>query len=77
MPNPNVAKHRRFIKCRVLGKGDMGSVHIHSRPWRYNRVLEMVYYTPCGGMWEVVEDKWDMFLTANSHEDAMAILRQV
>jgi hypothetical protein len=74
--NPNVAKHRWFITCKTLSKGDMGTVHLHSRPWRRNRVLEIVYYAPGGGIWEVSEEKWDAFTAASSHEAAMAVLRR-
>lgn len=71
------ATRRRFIKCRVLGKGDTGVIHLHARPWRPNRVVEMVYYAPGGGVWEVPEAKWDSFLASNSHIGAMGVVREL
>jgi len=71
------ATHRRFIKCRMLGKDDTGVIHLHARPWRTNHVFEVVYYAPGGGVWEVPDVQWDSFLATNSHISAMSVLREL
>lgn len=65
------------MRCQEATRPGVGVIHVHSRPWAPNRVVEVVYEPEGrpGVRHRVPESAWETVFQARSFEHAMAIIR--
>lgn len=68
-------RHHYTTRCVIADKPGVGRIHMHTRRWSPNTLLEMTYEAPGGGYWTIPDDRRDAFTRATSSIEAMAILR--
>lgn len=70
-----LTRRRWWVRCTVVAKPGVGEVHVHTRVWRPNTTLEMVYITPAGVAYLVPGRLAEAVLAAGSMLAVMAVLR--